>query len=400
MDQVITIRILIFNLGSSSLKSELFDMPSEKSLFSAHIEGIGTDGSVQRYYAVDGEEEETRQIKSLKEGIKNTLKALLRLKVIESWKEIDAIGHRLVHGGDYFKEAALVNNSTISYIKIFSDLAPLHNPNQLNGIVSCKSYIPNIRQVAVFDTAFHQTIPEKAHMYALPLDYYKKHKIRKYGFHGTSHKYVSSEAEKLLKKKNTKIVTCHLGSGSSITAVKNGESVDNSMGFTPLDGLPMGTRAGSVDPSVPLYMIKKLKMKPDQVEEVLNKQSGFLGLTQMVSDLRDVHGLSEKNNPKAVVALDMFVHKIVSYIGAYSAIMEGIDSIVFTGGIGENDVSIRSHVCEKLGYLGVKLDKRKNKSNEQQIQSSSSKVKLFVIPAHEELQIARETYGKVKPFIK
>ncbi|MFW5852710.1 MAG: acetate/propionate family kinase, partial [Nanoarchaeota archaeon] len=298
---MIQIKILVMNMGSSSLKYQFFDMESEESLFKGHIDGINLDRCTIKY-TMDGKtEQEERPVKTQKEAVKIALKSLLNFKIVESWKEIDAIGHRVVHGGDYFREAALVNNSCLSYIKIFSELAPLHNPHQLNAIVACKSYMPDMRQVAVFDTAFHQTMPEKAFMYALPLDYYKKYKIRKYGFHGTSHKYVSNVANELLKKKNSKIITCHLGNGSSITAVQNGESVETSMGFTPLDGIPMGTRSGSIDPSVPLYLMKKLKMSIDEIEDVLNKESGFLGLTQMVSDLRDVYGLSKKDNPKAKV---------------------------------------------------------------------------------------------------
>ena len=397
---MINIKILVLNLGSSSLKCKLFETDTETSLFTGILEGIGLERSKQTYKHNNEELIEDKQIKTHKEGIKVCLKTLMSLNIIESWKDIDAIGHRIVHGGDYFKESALINTSTISYIKIFSDLAPLHNPIQLNGINACKSYMPDVRQVAVFDTAFHQTIPEKSHMYALPLDLYKKHKIRKYGFHGTSHKYVSQEAIKILKKKNSKIITCHLGNGSSIAAIKDGLSIDTSMGFTPLDGLPMGTRAGSIDPSVPLFMVTKLKMSPNEVEETLNKKSGFLGLTQMVSDLRDVYGLSQKKNPKAVIALDMFIHHIVSYIGSYAVGLEGVDAIVFTGGIGENAEFVREKVCNHLGLLDVKIDKRENKPGNIEIHSDSSKVKLLVIPTDEELQIARETYEKVKNFVK
>ena len=375
-------------------------MEKEVSLFKGHVDGIGNDNSIVKYSYNGSSETEEKPIKTQKEAVKNALKSLIKSGVIESWKEIDAIGHRVVHGSDYFKEAALVNNSCLSYIKIFSELAPLHNPDQLNCIVACKSYIPDIKQVAVFDTAFHQTMPDKAFMYALPLDYYKKHKIRKYGFHGSSHKYVSQEAISLLKKKNTKIITCHLGNGSSITAIDNGASVDTSMGFTPLDGIPMGTRSGTIDPSVPLFLMKKFGMKINDVEDVLNKESGFLGLTQMVSDLRDVYGLSQKKNPKAVVALDMFVHRIVSCIGSYHVVLGGLDALVFTGGIGENADFIRDEVCDRLNAIGVKLDKRKNKSGSSEISSPNSKVKIFVIPTNEELQIARETYDKVKPFLK
>ncbi len=375
-------------------------MEDESALFEGHIDGIGKETSMIKYSYGGKSELEEKQIKTQKEAVKNALKSLIKSKVIESWKEIDAIGHRVVHGSDYFKEAALVNNSCLSYIKIFSELAPLHNPDQLNCIIACKSYILEIRQVAVFDTAFHQTMPDKAFMYALPLDYYKKHKIRKYGFHGSSHKYVSKEAISFLKKKNTKIITCHLGNGSSITAVENGASVETSMGFTPLDGIPMGTRSGTIDPSVPLFLMKKFGMKIGEIEDVLNRESGFLGLTQMVSDLRDVYGLSQKNNPKAVIALDMFVHRIVSCIGSYHVILGGLDALVFTGGIGENADFIRSEVCERLGAIGVKLDKRKNKSGSTEIDSPNSDVKIFVIPTNEELQIARETYEKVKPFVK
>ncbi len=397
---MIAIKILVLNLGSSSLKCKLFDQEEEKSLFTAHIEGIGTDRSAQKYMLQEENKSEEKPIKTHKEGIKACMKTLQDNGVISSWKDIDAIGHRIVHGGDYFREAALINTSTISYIKIFSDLAPLHNPVQLNGISACKAYMPDVRQVAVFDTAFHQSIPESAHMYALPLDLYKKHKIRKYGFHGTSHKYVSQEAAKLMRKKNPKLITCHLGNGSSITAVKDGQSVDTTMGFTPLDGLPMGTRAGSIDPSIPLFMMKKLKMSVADVEDTLNHKSGFLGLTQMVSDLRDVHGLSMKKNPKAVVALDMFIYHIVSYIGSYAVSMGGVDGVVFTGGIGENADFVRERVCERLGLLGVKIDKRKNKSNAKEISSGTSDVKVMIIPTDEELQIARETHEKVRPFIK
>ncbi len=387
-------------MGSSSLKYQFFDMESEESLFKGHIDGINLDRCTIKY-TMDGKtEQEERPVKTQKEAVKIALKSLLNFKIVESWKEIDAIGHRVVHGGDYFREAALVNNSCLSYIKIFSELAPLHNPHQLNAIVACKSYMPDMRQVAVFDTAFHQTMPEKAFMYALPLDYYKKYKIRKYGFHGTSHKYVSNVANELLKKKNSKIITCHLGNGSSITAVQNGESVETSMGFTPLDGIPMGTRSGSIDPSVPLYLMKKLKMSIDEIEDVLNKESGFLGLTQMVSDLRDVYGLSKKDNPKAKVTMDLFVHKITSCIGAYTAVMGGVDSIAFTGGIGENAEYIRSAVCESLTYLGVKIDERKNKSHSKEVSSPKSSVKIFIIPTNEELQIAKETKEKIEMFIK
>ena len=394
------IKILVINMGSSSLKYQLVDMETEKSLFKGHIDGIGLDRCIVKYNLEDTSEQEEKQIKTQKEAVKVALKSLLKFKVIESWKEIDAIGHRVVHGGDYFKEAALINNSALSYIKIFSDLAPLHNPNQLNAIVACKSYIPDIRQVAVFDTAFHQTMPEKAFMYALPLDYYKKHKIRKYGFHGTSHKYVSQEAINLLKKKNTRVITCHLGNGSSIAAVLNGESIDTSMGFTPLDGIPMGTRSGTIDPSVPLFLMKHLNLKITEIEDILNKESGFLGLTQMVSDLRDVYGLSQKKNAKAMVTIDMFIHKIVSYIGSYYVALGGLDALVFTGGIGENADYIRSEVCDRLDAIDVKIDKRKNKTTGIDVSSSGSNVKVFVIPTNEELQIARETYEKVRPFIK
>jgi acetate kinase len=375
-------------------------MEEETVLIKGHVDGIGKDDCLVKMTRNGKTHEETKAVKTQKEAVKIALKSLLTNNIIESYKEIDAIGHRVVHGGDYYKEAALINNSCISYIKIFSELAPLHNPHQLAGIMACKSYIPDARQVAVFDTAFHQTIPDYAHMYALPLDYYKKFKIRKYGFHGTSHKYVSGEAMKLLKKKNTKIIVCHLGNGSSITAVKDGESVDTSMGFTPTEGLLMGTRVGHMDPSVPLFLVKEKKMKPQEVDDVLNKESGFLGLTQMVSDLRDVYGLAKKGNAKAVTAMNMFVHRIAKYIGAYTASMDGVDAIAFTGGIGENAYYIREAVSERLTFLGLKIDKRKNKSNALEVHASSSKVKLYVIPTNEELEIARETKEKIQPFVK
>ncbi|MFW6231219.1 MAG: acetate/propionate family kinase, partial [Nanoarchaeota archaeon] len=370
-------------MGSSSLKYQFFD--DEVSLFKGHVDGIGLDRCAVKM-TIDGEtQEEQKAVKTQKEAVKTALKSLQQHGVIESYKDIDAVGHRVVHGGDYFKEAALINNSCISYIKIFSELAPLHNPNQLNGIMAVKSYMPDVKQVAVFDTAFHQTIPEKAHMYALPLDYYKKHKIRKYGFHGISHKYVSEETNKLLRKKHSSIIVCHLGNGSSITAVKDGESVETSMGFTPVDGLVMGTRTGEMDPLVPLFLQRKFKMTPDEIEHVMNHESGFKGLTQMVSDLRDVYGLAQKNNAKAVVAMDMFIHRIVSFIGAYAAVMNGLDAIAFTGGIGENAEYIRTSVCDNLSYLGVKIDKRRNKNPDGEISASSSDVKLYVIPTDEEL---------------
>lgn len=393
---MIAIKILVLNVGSSSLKYRFIDMEdNENCLIHGHVDGIGLDRCTTKIVAGDEVEEEERIIKTHKEAVKFALKSLLNKNIIKSYKDINAIGHRVVHGGDYFKDAAPINNSNLSYIKIFSEFAPLHNPPQVNAIVACKSYIPDVKQIAVFDTAFHQTMPPEAHMYALPLEFYKKHKLRKYGFHGTSHKYVSNEAASKLRKKHTKIVTCHLGNGSSICAVKDGESVDTSMGFTPNDGLIMGTRVGMMDPMVPLFIMKKLKLKPDEVDKILTHESGFLGTTQMVSDLRDVHGLAIKDNPKAVVAQNMLVHRIKHYIGAYSAIMGGIDAIVFTGGIGENAEYIRADVCADLAYLGVKLDSRKNKKGEVDISSEKSTVKVFVIPTNEELQIARETISKI-----
>lgn len=363
--------ILIINAGSSSLKYELFNQKLE-SLADGYIERIGQKGRHKNHLA----------------AVQQALQSLIKDGIITDLKEIAAVGHRVVHGGEKYQKPTRITASVEKEIKKLSSLAPLHNPPNLEGIKACKKLLPKAKQVAVFDTAFHQTLPAKAFMYALPYKLYKKDGIRRYGFHGTSHSYTSKETIKLLKKKQSKIITCHLGNGSSITAIKNGVSIDTSMGFTPLQGVPMGTRSGDIDPAIALKLAKKLS--PEKADELLNKKSGFKGISELSSDMRDLLK-TRKTKKKSQLAIDMFAYKVAQYIAAYSASLQGLDAISFTGGIGENSGYIRSQICHYLAHLGVALDPAKNRTNKILISKKQSRVKVYAIPANEEKEIAMQT---------
>ncbi|MBU1992267.1 MAG: acetate kinase [Patescibacteria group bacterium] len=364
--------ILVLNSGSSSLKYKLFR--GSKVLESGLIDRIGLENG---------------DAKNHNEAVK---KVLLHLEI----GKINAIGHRVVHGGEKYKDPVKINAKVIKEIKNLCELAPLHNPPNLAGILACQKYLPKVSQVAVFDTAFHQTLPEKAFLYGLPYKYYSKLGIRRYGFHGTSHKYVTHEAIKMLKKKNAKVVTVHLGNGSSIAASKGGKSVDTSMGFTPLEGLIMGTRCGDLDPAIVFYLQEKLKIDTDKIDEILNKESGLKGLSGISSDMRKIYALSKKGNKRALLMIEILGYRIAKYVGAYTAVLNGLDAIVFTAGMGEKAFYVRKKACGYLKHLGLKLDNSKNRRNALKIHASGSKVKVFVIPTNEELQISREVREVVK----
>jgi len=375
--------ILVLNSGSSSLKYQLVNMKTNKPILKGHIEGIGLESCKFEYASKKTKISKNIKIKNHNEAVK---------LAIESFKgyEINAIGHRVVHGGELYNKAVLINNKVIRAINKLKELAPLHNPPNLVGIKVCKKLFPKIPQVAVFDTAFHQTIPEKAYLYGIPLEYYTKYKIRKYGFHGTSHKYVMLEANKLLKKKTSNLITCHLGNGSSITAIQKNKSIDTSMGFTPLQGLIMGTRSGDIDPTIIAFLTKKLRKSPDEVINILNKKSGLLGIDGY-SDIRTIHAHALKGNKRCRLGLDMFAYRVTEYIGSYIGILNKVDAIVFTAGIGEEAYFLRKLICKRLANVGVKLDKRKNKTHSKVISAKDSIIKVLVIPTNEELMIAKET---------
>lgn len=394
-------KILVVNCGSSSLKYQLIDMENEVTVVKGVVERIGIEGSFLSQDRNGEKHKIESPMPSHKEAIEIVLKALLDEKhgVIKDMSEIDAIGHRVVHGGEFYSESVVIDSTVIENIKACAKLAPLHNPANLIGIEVCKELMPSTPMVAVFDTAFHQTLPEEAYIYALPYELYKEHSIRKYGFHGTSHKYVSEKAAQMLGKniKDLKIITCHLGNGSSITAVKDGKSVETSMGFTPLEGIPMGTRSGNIDPAIVTFMLKELNLSASEVDEILNKKSGVFGVSGVSSDFRDLAAADEEGNKRARLALDIFSSKVKKFIGYYAAAMGGVDCIVFTAGVGENNCSVREEACEGLEFLGISIDKEKNKvrGEEQDISTDNAKVRVLVIPTNEELMIARDTKALV-----
>lgn len=379
-------KILVINSGSSSLKFQLSD--SEKkfdALYKGIIDGIGRKSCFVDAKAKSEKIYYKKLINNHEEAIKEALKIIGNEK-------IDAIGHRVVHGGEKYHHATLITPQVKKTIKKLFDLAPLHNPPNLESINACEKLLKSLLNVAIFDTAFHQTLPGKAYRYAIPERLYKKDKIRRYGFHGTSHKYVSDETYKLLKSRNKKIITCHLGNGSSLSAVKNGKCIDTSMGFTPLEGVPMGTRSGTIDPAIVFYIMEKEKINTDQIDYMLNHESGILGISGISSDVRDIWAQAKKKNKKALFTLEFLAYKIALKIGAYAAAMNGVDAITFTAGIGQNAWYLRRDVCNYLKYLGVKIDSKKNLKSEKIICDKKSKVKIFVIKTNEELQIAREVY--------
>ena len=397
--------VLVINCGSSSLKFQLIDSDSEKVLAKGICERIGIKGSVITYQPTGGEKEVSNiDMPTHHEAIDAVIKALTNKEtgVINDMSEVKAVGHRVVHGGEYFSKATLVDDDVIKKIEECNYLAPLHNPANIIGIKACMKLMPDTPNVVVFDTAFHQTMPEKAYMYGLPYEYYEKYKVRRYGFHGTSHSFVSKRAAEVMGKSydEVKTIVCHLGNGSSVSAVLNGKCVDTSMGLTPLEGLVMGTRSGDIDPAIMEFIAKKENLDIEGVMEVLNKKSGVFGISGgLSSDFRDLTDAMNAGDKKAKIAMDVFSYRVAKYIGSYAAAMNGVDDIVFTAGIGENDDYVREEVCKYLGYLGVDFDSEANaglRGKEAELTKEGSKVKVFVIPTNEELAIARETLALVK----
>lgn len=396
-------KILVINCGSSSLKYQLIDMTDEEVLAKGLVERIGIEGSKLTQKVENREKYVIEQaMSSHKEAIQIVINALIDSEngVISNMSEIAAVGHRVVHGGEEYAESVIIDDEVMKSLKECVKLAPLHNPPNIVGIEACKALLPNVPMVAVFDTAFHQTMPKESYVYALPYELYEKNRIRRYGFHGTSHKYVSNEAAKLLGKdvKDLKIITCHLGNGASITAVKDGKSFDTSMGFTPLEGLVMGTRSGDVDPAVLTYMMEELGMSAKEVDELLNKKSGVLGISGVSSDFRDIETAAAEGNERAQLALDIFHYRVRKYIGSYAAAMNGVDCIVFTAGLGENSPETREAVCDGLTFLDINIDKTKNavRGKKVDISNEGSKVKVLIVPTDEELMIASDTLNLIK----
>lgn len=391
-------KILVINCGSSSLKYQFIDMTNESVLAKGLCERIGIDGSNLKH-TPEGKEAVifNEPMKDHTDAVKMVIDALLNPEygVIKNVNEISAVGHRVVHGGEFFSSSVIITEDVKKAIEACNELAPLHNPPNLIGINACEKLMPNTKQVAVFDTAFHQTMPEKAYLYAIPYKYYEKYKIRRYGFHGTSHKFVSQQVAEMIGKplEELKIITCHLGNGASVAAIKNGKVIDTSMGFTPLEGLVMGTRSGDIDPAVITFLMNKENLSIKEVENILNKESGVLGLSGVSSDFRDIESAVKDGNKQAKAALDVFYYQVAKYIGAYTAAMNGVDAIVFTAGLGENSGSARSNICEYIKFLGVNINSEANSKRGSAIQISTedSKVKVFAIPTNEELVIARDT---------
>lgn len=390
-------KVLIINCGSSSLKYQLIDSETEHSLAVGLCERIGIDGRLNHTPAGGEKVVINASMKTHEDAIKMVLEALTDKNhgVIASLDEIGAVGHRVVHGGEKFATSTLINEDVMKAIEECNELAPLHNPANLIGINACKALMPNVPMAAVFDTAFHQTMPAKAFLYGLPYEYYENYKVRKYGFHGTSHSYVSDRAIEIagLDKDNSKVIVCHLGNGASITAVLNGKSVDTSMGLTPLEGLIMGTRSGNLDPAIIEFIAKKENLTLDEVMNVLNKKSGVYGISGISSDFRDIEAAAGEGNKRAELAIDVFSYRVARYIGSYAAAMNGVDAIAFTAGLGENDKVVRKDILSYLEFLGIKVDEEQNgiRGKETIISTADSKVKALVIPTNEELAICRET---------
>lgn len=391
-------KVLVINCGSSSLKFQLIDAASEKVLAKGLCERIGIEGSMISYTPAGGcKEEKLKDMPSHGQAIKYVIEALTSKEngVIGSLEEVGAVGHRVVHGGEYFSKSVVIDEDVIKKIEVCNDLAPLHNPANIIGIKACMEAMPGTPNVAVFDTAFHQTMPLESYLYAIPYKYYEKYKIRRYGFHGTSHSYVSKRVAEILGKPydELKTIVCHLGNGASICAVKNGKSVDTSMGLTPIAGVAMGTRSGDIDQELIEVISNKENKSVKEVLEILNKKSGVLGVSGVSSDFRDLFAAVEAGNERAKSAVEVFVHSVVKYIGAYVAVMNGVDCIVFTAGVGENNPMIRKKICEHFGYLGIEIDDEANnvRGEEKEISAPDAKVRVMVIPTNEELAIARET---------
>lgn len=399
-------KVLVVNCGSSSVKYQFVDMKTEKVLCKGLAERVGIEGSRLVHRVNADKHVIEKPMKDHEEALKLILEVLLdpEIGVIKDLSEISAVGHRVVHGAERFASSVLIDDEVMKVLEENVHLAPLHNPPNIMGIRAVQKLLPNVPNVGVFDTAFHQSMPKKAFLYPIPYEFYEKYRIRRYGFHGTSHRYVSRRAAEILSRDyyDFKVITCHLGNGASIAAVRHGKSVDTSMGFTPLEGVVMGTRSGDIDPAIVIYMQQNLGLPVDKVYDTLNKKSGMLGLSQVSSDMRDIEEAAFSGNEMAQMALDIYVYRIAKYIGAYAAAMNGVDAIVFTAGVGENSPYVREKVCEYLGFLGVKLDKNLNqvKGTERVISTPDSKVAVLIVPTDEELVIARDTKQIVESGIK
>jgi len=391
--------VLVVNCGSSSIKYQVFNMIDESVLARGLVDRVGIPGTVLGHKR-EGQAEVVieKDLPDHTEGMKLVLATLTHPEygVIKDLSEIKAVGHRVVHGGEAFSKSVLITDEVKQVIRDCFDIAPLHNPPNLMGIEACQAVLPNVPHVAVFDTAFHQTMTAENFMYAIPYELYEKYRVRRYGFHGTSHFYVTHRAAQMLNKpvEQTKIVTLHLGNGASMAAVDGGKVIDTSMGFTPLEGLVMGTRSGDIDPAIVFFIMEKLNMGPAEINNYLNKKAGALGLSGVSNDFRDISEAAEKGNERAKLTLQVYANRVKSYIGAYIALLNGCDCIVFTAGLGENAINIREMICEDLEFLGIKLDKEKNKirGKEADVSAADSKIKILVIPTNEELVIARDTY--------
>ena len=395
-------KVLVINCGSSSLKYQVLDMTNEALLCKGLVERIGMEGSVITHEKIGMDKvKNVVPMNDHKDAIEQVLAAVQNAEhgVVKSMDEIGAVGHRVVHAGEKFACSVKITEEVIKALEECVELAPLHNPPNLLGIEACKQLMPETPMVGVFDTAFHQTMPAESYIYAIPYEYYQKHGIRRYGFHGTSHKYVAERASYMLNTSldDLKLITCHLGNGASVSAIKRGKCIDTSMGFTPLEGLVMGTRSGDIDPAIVTFIREKENLPQGVANEILNKKSGVLGISGVSSDFRDLEEAVAEGNERAALALKVFAHKVRFYIGAYIAEMNGVDAIIFTAGVGENDITMREVICHNLGNLGIKLDPLKNKvrGKETIISTDDSKVKILLIPTNEELMIARDTYNIV-----
>lgn len=396
-------KILVLNCGSSSIKYKLYDMEGEKVLAQGGVERIGLDGAFIKVTLPNGEKRQImHDMPDHKEGVNVVFKALLdpEMGALKSLDEIDAVGHRIVQGGDKFNQSMLVDKSVEDGIEELCDLAPVHNAGHLKGIRAVDALMPKTPQVVVFDNAFHSTMPDYAYLYAIPYELYEKYHVRRYGFHGTSHRYVSKRVCEILglDQADSKVITCHIGNGASIAAVLNGKVVDTSMGLTPLAGVMMGSRSGDIDPSAVTYLMEKLNMTPHEMSEFLNKKSGVLGITGISSDMRDVEAAANEGNERAVLALKMYAYRVKKYIGSYAAAMGGVDAVVFTAGVGENQTGLRADICRGLEFLGIEIDEAVNatvRGREAVISSPSSRVKVVVVPTDEEIVIARDTQALV-----
>lgn len=397
-------KVLVLNCGSSSLKYQLIDMSNEEVLCIGLVERIGIEGSIlkQEKDGVEGKLVVEQPMKNHQDAIKLVLEGVVDPKFggVKDISEVEAVGHRVVHGGEKFASSVKINDEVMKALEECVELAPLHNPANIMGIEACEAILPGVPMVGVFDTAFHQTMPKKSYLYGLPHELYTKYGVRRYGFHGTSHKYVSQRAAEMLGKnvEDLKIITCHLGNGASVAAVDGGKCVDTSMGFTPLEGLIMGTRCGDIDAAILPFLIEKEGLDAKGLSDLMNKQSGVYGMTGISSDFRDIEGAAAKGDEKAQVALDAYVQRVQKYIGAYVAEMNGVDAVVFTAGVGENGIEIRESIASNMEFLGMNLDKEANKvrGKETVISTADSKVKILLVPTNEELMIARDTVALVK----